>query len=131
METIIRIVGAAVCALAASLILRDKHKTIAVVCVSAAFVLILSALMKGSLSEFGAAVGKMADGTGFADYAVTLAKALGIAYITGAASELCRGCGEGGLAFAVNTAGKAEILLLAQPMAVKLLDIARSLLAAG
>ena len=46
--------------------------------------------------------------------------AVGIAMLSHAAAELCRDCGEGGLAGFVELAGKMEILLLCLPLVKEL-----------
>ena len=64
-------------------------------------------------------------------YATILLKALGIAFLTHYTAELCRECGEGGLAGGVETVGRIEILLLCIPLMEEILFTAEQLLAAG
>ncbi|MBE6601629.1 MAG: hypothetical protein E7637_03880 [Ruminococcaceae bacterium] len=64
-------------------------------------------------------------------YFEVLLKALGIAFLTQYAAELCRACGEGGLAHSVELVGKIEILLLCIPLMEKILHTAESLLSVG
>lgn len=128
MDTVMRICGVVFCALAAALLLRDRHRAVAAVCVSLAIVTALVYCASSQLSGFTETLNRLSEGGGFADYAVTLTKALGIAYVTGAATEVCKSCGEGGLAYAVNLGGRAELLLLALPMVSKLLGIASEIL---
>ncbi len=60
-----------------------------------------------------------------------LLEALGIAFLTRITSDICRDGGENGLAVAVETAGKAEILLLALPLLQKLITAAKELMELG
>lgn len=64
-------------------------------------------------------------------YTAVLFKALGIAVLSHYAAQLCRECGEGGLADGVETVGKIEILLLCIPLMEELLSFARNLLDYG
>lgn len=128
MDTVLRICGVALCALSAALLLRDRHRAISAVCVSLATVTVLLYCLTSQLSGFTQTLSKLSEGEGFADYAVTLTKALGIAYVTGAATEVCKSCGESSLAYAVGIGGRAELLLLALPMVSNLLGIASEIL---
>ncbi len=74
------------------------------------------------------ALGDMYTDTHFDEYADVLIKALGIAYITSAASEMCTAAGEGMLARAVGFCGRIELLALCLPMIAKLLSIASGML---
>ena len=60
-----------------------------------------------------------------------LLKALGVAFLTHFAAELCRESGENGVAGNVELAGKLEILLLCLPLIEDVLGLARDLLSVG
>ena len=64
--------------------------------------------------------------TEYADNTVasTVLRALGIAYLTSTAAELCKSCGEQSVVTYVETAGKLSILALAVPLFKELLNIA-------
>ena len=64
-------------------------------------------------------------------YAKILLKALGIAFLSQYAAELCRESGEGSLAGGVELVGKIEILLLCIPWMEEVLSTAKELLALG
>lgn len=64
-------------------------------------------------------------------YAKILLKALGIAFLSHYAAELCRESGEGSLAGGVELVGKIEILLLCIPLMEQILSTAKELLALG
>lgn len=57
------------------------------------------------------------------DYLLILIKALGLSFVTGLASDICRDAGESAVAGKIELAGKVSILLLAMPLFTKLLDI--------
>ncbi|MBQ9760210.1 MAG: hypothetical protein IJW16_02550 [Clostridia bacterium] len=69
--------------------------------------------------------------TSAAGYSPILFKALGIAILTQCCSEICRECGEGGIATGVELVGKLEILLLCLPLINEILTLARELMELG
>ncbi len=68
---------------------------------------------------------------GISEYTVILQKALGVAVLTATCAQICRECGEGGLAGGVELAGKLEILILSLPLFQKILELAEGLLSLG
>lgn len=68
---------------------------------------------------------------GFSEYVELILKALGVAVLTHVASAICRDCGEGGLAGAVEFAGKVEILLMSLPMIERLLKYTAEIASLG
>ena len=68
---------------------------------------------------------------GFSQYSTLLFKALGIAVLTQICAQMCRECGEGGIASGVELVGKIEILLLCIPLIEELLSLAQELLQIG
>ena len=54
----------------------------------------------------------------------TILRALGIAYLTSVAAELCRTCGEQSVVTYIETAGKITLLSLAVPLFKELIEIA-------
>ena len=102
----------------------------------------LSPLLRVGLTVLlgGIALGMLTPVIGYAEkllgsqntrYAEILLKALGIAFLTHYASEICRESGESGLASNVETVGKIEILLLCLPLLDELLTAAERLLTLG
>lgn len=53
---------------------------------------------------------------------------LGVGYVYGSCAEVCRGVGENGIASAVETVGRVEILWLAVPALREILNMASVLL---
>ncbi len=66
----------------------------------------------------------LTDGGAAGPYAELLLKALGLAVLTQCCAEICRECGEGGIASGVELVGKTEILLLCLPLLGELLSTA-------
>lgn len=61
------------------------------------------------------------------EYAGVLLRALGIAVLTQSCSDICKECGESGIAGGVELIGKVEILLLSLPLIREILSAAREL----
>lgn len=68
---------------------------------------------------------------GIATYGTLLFKALGIAVLTQICAQMCRECGEGGIAVGVEAVGKTELLLLCIPLFEEILSFAQELLQLG
>ena len=61
-------------------------------------------------------------------YIEILLKTLAIAYITNISSDICKDCGEGNIASAVEMKGKVEIILLSLPLLEGILELAGELI---
>jgi stage III sporulation protein AD len=57
-----------------------------------------------------------------------LIKTLSIAYIAHISSELCRECGENTIAFAIESTGKIEIIILGLPLIKSVIDLSKEIL---
>ncbi len=68
---------------------------------------------------------------GISTYVTLLLKALGLAVLTQCCADICRECGEGGVASGVELVGKLEILLLSLPLIREILAAAGELLTLG
>ncbi len=85
-------------------------------------------VLEGSVSAIEEAF-FAADDIGVASEAFeTMLKALGVALTSRFCSDVCRDCGEGTLAGAVESVGRIAIFALAVPTMVKLLGTAREML---
>ncbi len=62
------------------------------------------------------------------DYLEIIVKSLAIAYITHISSELCRDCGENGIATGIETVGKIEIIILSLPLINKMISMSEELI---
>ena len=74
---------------------------------------------------------ELTSSTTASEHGATLLKALGIAVLVQWCSDVCRECGEGGIAGGVELIGKIEILLLALPLIREILSVAERLLSLG
>lgn len=61
-------------------------------------------------------------------YKTAVLKALGVAFLTGICSQVCRESGEDGLALGIENVGKTEILLLALPFLRDVLSASEEML---
>ncbi|MBQ8005470.1 MAG: hypothetical protein IJ303_04070 [Clostridia bacterium] len=113
--------------LAALLCLKSLRENFAPL-LRAAAVLLLFGIAASSLTPFVSFSSEAVAKIGAIEYQKTVFKALGIAYLTHITAQVCRDCGEGGLAQGVETAGKFELLLLALPLIKKIFAVAEEML---
>ena len=115
--------GAALCALAAILVLRSQKSEFSGFVSLGASVVLLGAACTVffPVMEF---VAKTVEGTGFSKYLEVLTKALGITLLAQLCSQVCRDAGESSLAAKLELLGKAEILLLCLPLISELIALA-------
>lgn len=62
------------------------------------------------------------------EYMEIIVKALGIAYLTHISAELCRDCGEGSIASAIEAVGRLEIIILSLPLLNKIITMSEELM---
>ena len=120
MSAVLKICGVILLGLFASLILRDRSKTVVVIC---AFVTVMVFCTENGLL---CAVDTLKTMTVEAPSEIVsvLLKAGGIGIITAVTSEICTSAGENSLGAAAVFAGKTEIILLSLPLLSRLLSIA-------
>lgn len=68
---------------------------------------------------------------GISEHSSLLFRGLGIALLAQVASQICRECGESGIADGVELTGKLELLLLCIPLMNEILSLAKELLSQG
>lgn len=93
--------------------------------------ILIGTLLFSSLTPLLRFLGELTESAGVTKYASYIFKALGIAFLTQCASDLCRETGEAGIASWVDLAGRSEILLLSLPLIREILESARKLLEVG
>ena len=126
----LRIIGVALCGVAACVVLRGfGRKDMALVCEIACGVLILSLsldALSGVLDGLAQLQqrGQLDDGL-----MQLLLKVTGVALLAELAAQLCRDAGSGALAQKIELAGKVVILCASLPVLVQLCDVVLSLLA--
>lgn len=74
---------------------------------------------------------ELTESNALSEHAEPLFKALGIGILAQCCAQICRECGESGVASGVELVGKAEILLLCLPLVSRLLETVKELLALG
>ena len=126
----LRICMLAMLALSAAVILKQWRSDLLPLLRMGATVLLCSLLLVAvtPLVEF---LRELTEMTAITEYTGFLFRALGVAFLTQCCADLCRECGEGGLASGVEIAGKAEILVLSLPLIEEILTTARALLSMG
>ena len=122
MKDMFSLAGVALCALAAVLTVREVRRdfTPYILMGTAAFMLL--ACLPG-MGEGAAFVRSLSAAAGEETVSVVL-RALGIAWLSSAAGEICRSAGEGQIAGLVETAGRAELLVLSLPLLKSLMETA-------
>ena len=127
MVDIIKLCGVALLAAFAGMILKQLKGEFAPLLRVGAIILIFGAVALWTwdiLSEVSEIVG--ADG--FIGYSSVMFKALGISLLTKICSDICRDCGESGIAGGVELGGKLTILSLCLPIIRELVGYAVQIL---
>ena len=123
-----RIFGIALIGMFASLLLKERYRGIGILSSALTVIMICMSVIQGPWKDLVSAIGSFADAAGFSKYALILLKAVGIGYMTVITEGLCTEAGENSLAFAVNLAGRAQIILLSLPLISSMMEIAKGLL---
>jgi stage III sporulation protein AD len=126
--TVFKVVGVALVAVAASLVLRAYRPELGLQIAVAAGVLILVLTLDelAAMSGFlGDVLGRFQIDTG---YLKVMLKVIGVAYLAQFAADLCRDAGEGAVAGKVELAGRVLILALCLPVLAAILELVGSIL---
>lgn len=126
--TVFKVVGVALVAVAASLVLRAYRPELGLQIAVAAGVLILVLTLDelAAMSGFlGDVLGRFQIDTG---YLKVMLKVIGVAYLAQFAADLCRDAGEGAVAGKVELAGRVLILALCLPVLAAILELVSSIL---
>lgn len=98
-------------------------------------IVIFSLLLSGigeALGSVRSTVLSVADGSGYLGGAFSLMlKALGIALVSKLCADICRDCGENGLAGGIESAGRVAIISLCVPIVSELVGLAVKILEIG
>lgn len=113
------------CALAAVCVRGMRAELAGVMRLS--FCVVFAALLLRTAAPITAQLRTLADGE-TADYVGLLLRALGIAWLSGLTADICRDCGESGVASGIETLGKLEILTLCLPLIASVLNTVREVL---
>ena len=112
--SIYSVCGICICGAVTVLLLKELRRELIPVIIIGIGVTVLVSL----LPKIGESVSFIRELAAYADsgYTGVVIRALGIAYLTSVATELCRSCGEPSLVSYIETAGKTEILILSIPL---------------
>lgn len=118
--------GIAISVSVCSLLLKGLGSSVTpvVVCIGAVGILSLCA---SGLVSFGEAVDGLIGSTG-GEYARRAVKIVGIGYLSGICAEVCDTLGQASISRAVLLAGRLEILLVALPCFLEIVDLSMSLI---
>jgi len=117
-----QIIGVGLCALVSILVLREVRREFVPVFAAVFSVLVLAAVLP-KISAAADLAEECARLVG-SERIMPAVKALGITYLSSSAADLCRSLGEASVASAMETAGRAEILILCLPLFRELVDLA-------
>ena len=127
MSGFLKTCGAALLAVCAGLVLKDRHRDLsAVVSVCAGVVLISGAV--GCAEQITVFIREVTSGSSTSGYVPVLLKAVGFSILTEISVGICSAAGEEGLSRAVGIVGRCEIVLLSLPYVRELVGIALGML---
>jgi len=128
---VFKLVGIALIASTAALVLRTYRPDIGMqIGIAAGIVILLFAL--GEADTIFSFIGSTIDRFGLnSEYLRIMIKVIGIAYLVQFAADICRDAGENAVAGKVELAGRLTILTLSMPVIIAMLDIVVSLVPGG
>lgn len=129
-ESMMKVALIAFTALFAGLLLKKLHEELSVGVRIGGTVLIFVIVMNG-VGRVLDAFSSLFTGHDMSGFAENMVRAVGLAFLCKICADICRDCGENGLAGGVESAGKIGILLLALPMVRELLETASEFLEMG
>lgn len=96
-----------------------------------AITLTFALLMLAMITPLITYLRRFLDSSALSTYAEPVLKSLGIAILTQCCADICKDCGEGGIANGIELIGKIEILVLSLPLIDDILELAGRLLSLG
>lgn len=124
---LVRICGIAVLGAAVSVVVGRFDRGVAAVCAAVTSVVVTGA----ALTQLAPLMGELEELLcGVLDQAYTAVplKAVGIGITTQITSDICRDCGEAGVASKVELAGKVALLMISLPLMRDILELSTSVL---
>ena len=122
-----QIFGVGLLAAVATVIVKQMRADLAITVRLAGSVVLLGAVVAMSAPVYSY-LSALISSTATERFAGVLIKVLGVALVTHLGAEICRDCGESGIATSVELAGKCEILLLSLPLISSVLSSAAEIL---
>lgn len=126
MKGLYSFLGAAVCMASLGAVIKQLKSSILPV-YSVAVAVVCTAYGASLITPVISYIKGLTEATGMPAFFGLLFKAVGVSFLCSVAAELCRACGETGLAGTVESVGRLVILLLSLPVLKFLLDGATSL----
>ncbi|MBR4881689.1 MAG: hypothetical protein IKU19_07125 [Clostridia bacterium] len=123
----VKVIGLALAALTASLVIKNIHPNLTqllVISVSVGIFIICLDRAKESIGYFY----DLCNSNRYGEYFKVMLKGLGVGYLSSIGSDICRACGEGVLAGRIELAAKIEILVIAFPLVKSLIELSESIL---
>ena len=96
-----------------------------------AITLTFALLVLAMISPLISYLRRLMDNSAVGAYTEPVLKSLGIAILTQCCCDICKDCGESGIASGIELVGKIEILLLSLPLIDDILELAGRLLSLG
>ena len=124
---VIVVCGFALAAAGALAVLKRLKPEFAEIAAATAGVVMLVYILDGLIPFFETA-NAYAGALGVSDYFAVMLKALAISVCCRMSADVCRDCGENGIASKVELAGKAATVLLSLPIIKRLLESAKELM---
>lgn len=124
---LVRICGIAVLGAAVSVVVGRFDRGVAAVCAAVASVVVTGAVLT-QLAPLLGELEKLLCGVLDQAYTVVPIKAVGIGITTQITSDICRDCGEAGVASKVELAGKVALLMISLPLMRDILELSTSVL---
>ena len=135
MDIMLRVVGVTVAALVLLVVLRSISGTFATFVKVGAVILLLGAVvlkLSEGIAEIKSLMSVFVDENSFVGISVSvMVKALGIALVGRICADICRECGESGLATGVESVAGIVIFSLSLPILSEILQFAAELLRRG
>lgn len=128
--TLIKICMLAVMGIAVTMVVK-QWKADFLPLVRLGFLLLFGTLILSAVTPLIELIRSLSETNGSSEFAEILFKALGIAVLTQFASQICRECGETGIASGVELIGTVELLLLSLPFINQILTTVQELLTTG
>jgi len=128
---VLKLVGIALIASTAALVLRAYRPDIGMqIGIAAGIVILLFAL--GEADSIFSFIGSAIERFGLSsEYLSIMIKVIGIAYLVQFAADICRDAGESAVAGKVELAGRLAILTMSMPVIIAVLDIVAALVPVG
>lgn len=125
---ILRVIGIALLSAICAFLLRGLASRAAPIYASLAAIVVL-ALCKDGVDGVISSVLGVASSINISEPVSVILKIIGLGYLFGISADICRELGEGGIAKALEVAGRVEIFSLSVPYLVKTLNLGIGFLA--